>query len=195
LRSLVCSIFFFLLISCTSTTEVVEYEIYSNDAIENIDTKLVFNIYQTKEHIELEVQSFPEEDRYIESYVLVFDMKFREDYESEFNGVCLGPSWENFGSGEFSIELKKENYFKNKIKGLIFSDKDDRCKSYFYYLRFLTINLYDGEQILIGVATDYAEKYPDAPEVWLKDKKNGTKIIGESNIEKYSLNFMLKESS
>jgi len=194
LRSQVFTISFFLFISCTSSTEVIEYEIYSNDAIENVNTKLVFNIYETKEHIELEVQSFPEEDSHIESYFLVFDMKFRENYESEFNGVCLGPSWENFGSGEFSIELKKEKYYKNKIKGLIFTDEDDRCKSYFYYLRFLTINLYDGEQVLIGVATDYAENFPDAPEVWLKDKKNGTIIIGESNIEKYSLNFTLKEN-
>ena len=194
MRSLVFTISFFLFISCTSSTEVIEYEIYSNDAIENVNTKLVFNIYETKDHIELEVQSFPEEGSHIESYFLVFDMKFREDYESEFNGVCLGPSWENFGSGEFSIELKKENYYKNKIKGIIFTDEDDRCKSYFYYLRFLIINLYDGEQVLIGVATDYAENFPDAPEVWLKDKKNGTKIIGESNIEKYSLNFTLKEN-
>jgi len=194
LRSLVFTISFFLFISCTSSTEVIEYEIYSNDAIENVNTKLVFNIYEKKDHIELEVQSFPVEGSHIESYFLVFDMKFREDYESEFNGVCLGPSWENFGSGEFSIELKKENYYKNKIKGIIFTDEDDRCKSYFYYLRFLIINLYDGEQVLIGVATDYAENFPDAPEVWLKDKKNGTKIIGESNIEKYSLNFTLKEN-
>jgi len=194
LRSLVFTISFFLFISCTSSTEVIEYEIYSNDAIENVNTKLVFNIYEKKDHIELEVQSFPVEGSHIESYFLVFDMKFREDYESEFNGVCLGPSWENFGSGEFSIELEKENYYKNKIKGIIFTDEDDRCKSYFYYLRFLIINLYDGEQVLIGVATDYAENFPDAPEVWLKDKKNGTKIIGESNIEKYSLNFTLKEN-
>ena len=120
-------------------------------------------------------------------------MKFREDYQSEFNGVCLGPSWENYGSGEFSLQLKKENNFKSEIEGLFNDNDDDRCTNYFYYLRFLTINLRNKEQILIGVATDYAKDYPDAPFIWLVNKNNQLEEIGTTNIEKYSLNFELSK--
>ena len=45
---------------------------------------------------------------------MVFDMKFREDYVSDSN-ICIGPLWEEFGSGEFSIQLLKADDFKNKI--------------------------------------------------------------------------------
>ncbi len=163
MRSLGLFLSFIIFISCSLTTDVIEYEIYSNDQIENIETKLVFNIYENKDTIQLEVQSFPKNDKSIESYSLVFDMKFREDYESDFNGVCLGPSWEGFGPGELSLELKKENNYKDDIKGVVGSTEVDRCNNYFYYLRFLTINLTDNEQFLIGVVTDYAKDYPDAP--------------------------------
>jgi len=193
LRSLSLFLSFIVFISCSTTTEVIEYEIYSNDQIENIETKLVFNIYENKDTIQLEVQSFPKNDKSIESYSLVFDMKFREDYESDFNGVCLGPSWEGFGPGELSLELKKENNYKDDIKGVVGSTQDDRCNNYFYYLRFLTINLTDNEKILIGVATDYAKDYPDAPFIWSVNKNNQLEEIGTTNIEKYSLNFELSK--
>ena len=139
------------------------------------------------------MQIFPKSKKDIESYSLVFDMKFREDYESEFNGVCLGPSWEGYGPGELSLKLKNENNFKSEIKGIIDTNEDDRCKNYFYYLRFLTINLISGEQLLIGVATDYAKDYPDAPFIWLVNKNNQMEEIGTTNIEKYSLNFELSK--
>ena len=193
MRSLSLFLSFIVFISCSTTTEVIEYEIYSNDQIENIETKLVFNIYENKDTIQLEVQSFPKNDKSIESYSLVFDMKFREDYESDFNGVCLGPSWEGFGPGELSLELKKENNYKDDIKGVLESTQDDRCNNYFYYLRFLTINLTDNEKILIGVATDYAKDYPDAPFIWSVNKNNQLEEIGTTNIEKYSLNFELSK--
>ena len=193
MRSLSLFLSFIVFISCSATTEVIEYEIYSNDQIENIETKLVFNIYENKDTIQLEVQSFPKNDKSIESYSLVFDMKFREDYESDFNGVCLGPSWEGFGPGELSLELKKENNYKDDIKGVLESTQDDRCNNYFYYLRFLTINLTDNEKILIGVATDYAKDYPDAPFIWSVNKNNQLEEIGTTNIEKYSLNFELSK--
>ena len=38
----------------------------------------------------------------IDNIEMVFDMKFRDDYEDEFNGVCVGPKWDGFGPGEFS---------------------------------------------------------------------------------------------
>ena len=72
-------------------------------------------------------------------------------------------------------------------------NEDDRCKNYFYYLRFLTINLRNKDQILIGVATDYAKDYPDAPFIWLVNKNNQLEEIGTTNIEKYSLNFELSK--
>jgi len=193
LRSLGLFLNFIIFISCSLTTDVIEYEIYSNNQIENIETKLVFNIYENKDTIQLEVQSFPKNDKSIESYSLVFDMKFREDYESDFNGVCLGPSWESFGPGELSLELKKDNNYKENIKGVVDSTQDDRCNNYFYYLRFLTINLTDNEKILIGVATDYAKDYPDAPFIWSVNKNNQLEEIGTTNIEKYSLNFELSK--
>ena len=90
-------------------------------------------------------------------------------------------------------ELKNENNFKSKIKGFLDSGEDDRCKNYFYYLRFLTINLISEEQILIGVATDYAKDYPDAPFVWSVNENNQLEEIGTTNIEKYSLNFELSK--
>jgi len=193
LRSRTIAILLLFLVSCSSTPEVVEYEIYSKDKVNHLDSKLLLNIDKNKNTVNLDVQIFPKNKEDIESYSLVFDMKFREDYQSEFNGVCLGPSWENYGSGEFSLQLKKENNFKSQIKGIFNDNDDDRCTNYFYYLRFLTINLRDGEQLLIGVATDYAKEYPDAPFVWLVNKNNQLDEIGTTNIEKYSLNFELSK--
>ena len=193
MRSLNYILFLAVFICCSSNTQVIEYEIYSEDKVEYVDSKLLFNINQGKDTVDLEVQIFPKNKQDIESYSLLFDMKFREDYESEFNGVCLGPSWENYGPGEFSLELKNGNNFKSDIKGLLDSNEDDRCRNYFYYLRFLTINLMSKEQILIGVATDYAKEYPDAPFVWLVNKNNQLEEIGTTNIEKYSLNFELSK--
>ena len=193
MRSRSFIIFLFLFICCSANTQVFEYEIYSKDKVEHIDSKILFNINKGTNLVNLEVQIFPKKKKDINSYSLVFDMKFREDYESEFNGVCLGPSWENYGPGEFSLELKNENNFKSEINGTLNVNDDDRCKNYFYYLRFLRINLNNGEQILLGVATDYAKDYPDAPFIWLINKNNVIDKIGDTNIEKYSLNFELSK--
>ena len=193
MRSRIIVTFLFLLSSCSSATEVVEYEIYSKDKVDYLASKVLFNIKKSRNTVNLDVQIFPKNKEDIESYSLVFDMKFREDYQSEFNGVCLGPSWENYGSGEFSLQLKKENNFKSEIEGLFNDNDDDRCTNYFYYLRFLTINLRDGGQLLVGVATDYAKEYPDAPFLWVVNKNNQLDEIGTTNIEKYSLNFELSK--
>ncbi len=193
MRSRIIVTLLFLLSSCSSATEVVEYEIYSKDKVDYLASKVLFNIKKSRNTVNLDVQIFPKNKEDIESYSLVFDMKFREDYQSEFNGVCLGPSWENYGSGEFSLQLKKENNFKSEIEGLFNDNDDDRCTNYFYYLRFLTINLRDGGQLLVGVATDYAKEYPDAPFLWVVNKNNQLDEIGTTNIEKYSLNFELSK--
>ena len=97
------------------------------------------------------------------------------------------------GGAYIKTYLKNENNFKSEIKGFLDLNEDDRCKNYFYYLRFLTINLRNKEQILIGVATDYAKDYPDAPFIWLVNKNNQLEEIGTTNIEKYSLNFELSK--
>ena len=183
---------FFLLISCSHLT-VYSYTIESKD-ISNIETQIVINIeYLSKDKVKITVQSFPISDEEIENFNLVFDMKFREDYESDFTGVCVGPNWEKFGPGEFSLVLEKEDNFKNTIIGEINLSDDDGCENYYYYLRFLYIQTVSGDIYLVGVATDYAGEYPDAPNVWKQNELNEIEVIGNSNIEKYSLNFELSK--
>ena len=183
---------FLLLIFCSNLT-TYSYTIESEDLI-NIESQLSINIeYLSKDKVKITVQSFPISDEEIEKFNLVFDMKFREDYEDDFTGVCIGPNWEKFGPGEFSLVLEKKNNFKNTIIGEINTSEDDRCDSYFYYLRFFDIQTIDGDIYLVGVATDYAGEYPDAPYVWKQNKLNQIEEIGNSNIEKYSLNFELRK--
>ena len=183
---------FLLLIFCSNLTNY-SYTIESDDT-NTIESQLSINIeYLSKDKVKVTVQSFPISDEEIEKFNLVFDMKFREDYEDDFTGVCIGPNWEKFGPGEFSLVLEKKNNFKNTIIGEINTIEDDRCDSYFYYLRFFDIQNIDGDIYLIGVATDYAGEYPDAPYVWKQNKLNQIEEIGTSNIEKYSLNFELRK--
>ena len=181
---------FSLLIFCSNLT-TYSYTIDSDDN-NIIESQLSINVeYLSKDKVKVTVQSFPVSDTNIESYNLVFDMKFREDYEGDFTGVCIGPSWEKFGPGEFSLELEKKNNFKKIIIGEINLSEDDRCDSYFYYLRFLDIQTIDGDIYLVGVATDYAGEYPNAPYIWKQNKLNQIEVVGTSNIEKYSINFEL----
>ena len=183
---------FSLLIFCSNLT-TYSYTIDSDDN-NIIESQLSINIeYLSKDKVKVTVQSFPVSDKEIEKFNLVFDMKFREDYEDDFTGVCIGPNWEKFGPGEFSLVLEKRNNFKNTINGEINTREDDRCESYFYYLRFFDIQTIDGDKFLVGVATDYAREYPDAPYVWKQNKLNQIEEIGNSNIEKYSLNFELRK--
>ena len=183
---------FSLLIFCSNLTNY-SYTIKSDDT-NYIESQLSINIeYLTKDKVKVTVQYFPTSDKEIEKINLVFDMKFREDYKSDFTGVCIGPSWETFGPGEFSLVLEKKNNFKNTIIGEINTKEDDRCESYFYYLRFFDIQTINGDKYLVGVATDYAGDYPDAPYIWKQNKLNEIEVIGNSNIEKYSLNFELSK--
>jgi len=160
----------------------------------NIESILIFNVRESlfNNSITIDIQSFPKYSNKIKSYEMVFDMKFREDYVSDSN-ICIGPLWEEFGSGEFSIQLLKAYDFKNKITGIYDQASQDECKNYFYYLRNLVINLDNGDQIFIGVATDYAEEYPDAPYYWVLEKNNIIDKNGSTNIEKYSLYFELSK--
>ena len=183
-------VLFLFLISCSNIT-TYSYEIKSEDN-GKIDTQLVISIeYLSNREVKLSVQSFPISDKAIESYYLVFDMQFREDYENDTTGICVGPSWEKFGPGEFTLVLEKENNFKNTIFGETNLNEDDRCGSYFYYLRFFDIQTTNGDIYLVGVATDYVGEYPDAPYIWVQNKLNQIEEIGTSNIEKYSINFEL----
>ena len=183
-------VLFLFLISCSNIT-TYSYEIKSEDN-DKIDTQLVISIeYLSNREVKLSVQSFPISDKAIESYYLVFDMQFREDYENDTTGICVGPSWEKFGPGEFTLVLEKENNFKNTIFGETNLNEDDRCGSYFYYLRFFDIQTTNGDIYLVGVATDYVGEYPDAPYIWVQNELNQIEEIGTSNIEKYSINFEL----
>lgn len=189
--------FIFLLIIFCSSSNTVEYEIeisesfINSDVIKNVDSKLVYTIQESSDEVTLQVQSFPKNPEGIESYSLVFDLKFRENYETDVDSLCIGPAWTGFGPGEFGLSLEKNENFKNSVSGVINKKNSDGCNNYYYYLRFLTVNLQNGEQILVGVATDYAKNYPDAPYVWLLNKNNQIEKLGSTKIEKYSLNFEL----
>jgi hypothetical protein len=184
---------FSFIIFC-STVSTYSYTIESDQNMDIINTNLSINterISNTK--YKVTIQSFPKKNEDILNYKLVFDMKFRDDYESDFAGVCIGPAWENYGPGEFTLNLNVSNNFKNFI---IAEDKlvdDDGCQNYFYYLRYLEITTQQQNKYLVGVATDYAEEYPDAPYVWKQNNFNVIEEIGNSNIEKYSINFELSK--
>ena len=184
---------FSFIIFC-STVSTYSYTIESDQNMDIINTNLSINterISNTK--YKVTIQSFPQKNEDILNYKLVFDMKFRDDYESDFAGVCIGPTWENYGPGEFTLNLNVSNNFKNFI---IAEDKlvdDDGCQNYFYYLRYLEITTEQQNKYLVGVATDYAEEYPNAPYVWKQNNFNVIEEIGNSNIEKYSINFELSK--
>ena len=184
---------FFLLCSCSST-QTTTYNIELNNTDSRIDSRLVINVeYLKPDIVKVTSQIFPKNSAEIESYKLVYDMKFRENYNDEFNGVCIGPKWKEFGPGEFTHILSSNNNFKKEISGTLTPNEGDRCKNYYYYLRFFEITMVSNETYLIGVATDYAEEYPDAPNVWLRNKKGEIEKIGTTNINKYSLNFELSK--
>ena len=60
-------------------------------------------------------------------------------------------------------------------------------------MKFLKELCHIVHQIFIGVATDYAEEYPDAPYYWVLEKNNIIDKNGSTNIEKYSLYFELSK--
>ena len=182
-----------LIISCT-TTETYNYSIESESDLKLIDSRFTFNIYKTNsEIIEIEFQAFPKNADMIESIEMVFDMKFRDDYESEFNGVCVGPNWDGYGAGEFIIFLEQTSNFKSSIKGEVINEIDDRCDNYFFYARYLNINMTNGETFYVGVVTDYGGVYPDALNIWKVDNNKEIELIFTSNIERYSINFELSK--
>tara|TARA_Y100000768_G_scaffold246538_1_gene187036 strand:- start:563 stop:1138 length:576 start_codon:yes stop_codon:yes gene_type:complete len=183
---------FLLFFTCSNITNY--YYTIESDSVKNIETQLLFSIdYLSTDKVKVTVQSFPVSKDEIESFHLVFDMKFREDYQNDFTGICIGPSWEKYGPGEFSIILEKKYNYKSSIVGEINLKEDDRCENYFYYLRSFDIQTIKGEIYFIGVATDYTKDYPDAPYIWKQNKLNQIEEIGNSNIEKYSLNFELSK--
>ena len=187
-------LYVFLLIFITSCTSIVSnsYEIESVEGSDLLTTSISIDVKKNiNGNVSISIQAFPKKADSIRNYNLVFDLKFREDYEEDFLGVCIGPSWENFGPGEFTINLNNNNNFKNSIVGKFLEDNDDGCDIYHYYLRFFEVETLDQTLFLIGVATDYAKEYPDAPYIWKQNKNNDLEIIGTSNIEKYSINFEL----
>ena len=186
----------FLLIFITSCTSIVSnsYEIESVEGSDLITTSISIDVKKNiNGNVSISIQAFPKKADSIRNYNLVFDLKFREDYEEDFPGVCIGPSWENFGPGEFTINLNNNNNFKNSIAGKFLEENADGCDTYHYYVRYFELETIDGVSYLIGVATDYAKEYPDAPYIWKQNKNNDLEIVGTSNIEKYSLNFELSK--
>ena len=188
------SIFLLIFITFCTSIDSNLYQIESVDGTDLITTRISIDVEKNRNgNVSISIQAFPKKADYIKNYNLVFDLKFREDYEGDFLGVCIGPSWEDFGPGEFKINLNNNNNFKNSITGKFLEDNDDGCDIYHYYVRFFEMETIDGVVYLMGVATDYAEEYPDAPYIWRQNINNDLEIIGTSNIEKYSLNFELSK--
>ncbi len=188
---------FIFLFSYCSVIQTYEYEIQLENENKKNDGILVINKIENSffnDSIQIDFQFFPKHQTQTESYILTFDMKFREDYETDFDGVCIGPTWNNDKPGELKIVLDEEYNFKSKIVGKFETNSQmDRCTTYFYYLRYFEANLESNQKILFGVATDYAEIYPDAPNYWIVNKNNEIEKIGTSNIDKYSLYFELSK--
>ena len=188
------SLLLFTLFLFCSTVATNSYTIESENNVDIINTNLSIKTEKlSNKKVKVTVQSIPKKHTGVQNYKLVFDMKFRDDYVSGSTGVCIGPSWENFGPGEFTLYLDESNDFKNFIIGEYKFTNDDGCQNYFYYLRYFEITTDDTEKYLIGVASDYAGQYPDAPQVWMLNKLNLIEEIGNSNIEKYSINFELSK--
>ncbi len=184
----------FIFITFCSNVESNLYEIESIEGSDSINTRISIDVEQSRNgDVSVSIQAFPKKEDEIKNYKLIFDMKFREDYGGDFLGVCVGPSWQDFGPGEFSINLNKKNNYKDSIVGKFLEDSDDGCDTYHYYARFFEVETTDQSVFLIGVATDYSKEYPDAPYIWKQNKNNDLEIIGTSNIEKYSLNFELSK--
>ena len=190
-------IVFIFIFSFCSLLQTYNYE-FNIEEIPNIyDGRISINITENSfysDTINLDIQLFPNSPDEVKYYVLTFDMKFREDYESDFDGVCIGPTWEKNKPGELKTILSKENNFKSRIDGKLQEESlRDGCNNYMYYLRYFEAVLANDKKILYGVATDYAELYPDAPYYWLLNKNNEIEKIGTTNIKKYSLNFELSK--
>ena len=188
---------FIFVFSFCSLLQTYNYE-FNIEEIPNIyDGRISINITENSfysDTINLDIQLFPNSPDEVKYYVLTFDMKFREDYESDFDGVCIGPTWEKNKPGELKTILSKENNFKSRIDGKLQEESlRDGFNNYMYYLRYFEAVLANDKKILYGVATDYAELYPDAPYYWLLNKNNEIEKIGTTNIKKYSLNFELSK--
>ena len=110
----------FLLIFITSCTSIDSniYQIESVEGSDLITTRISIDIEKKiNGNVTISIQAFPKKADSIKNYNLVFDLKFREDYEEDFLGVCIGPSLENLGPGEFTINLNININFKNSIVG------------------------------------------------------------------------------
>ena len=190
-------IVFIFIFSFCSLLQTYNYEFNIVDEINIYDGKLSINTTESSfftDSINLNIQMFPNSPDEINYYVLTFDMKFREDYESDFDGVCIGPTWNETKPGELTVILSKEDNFKSKVTANFYSNSlEDRCEKYIYYLRYFQANINSEQKIFFGVATDYAELYPDAPNYWLVNKNNEIEKIGTSNIKKYSIYFELSK--
>ena len=72
-----------------NSPEIYNYEIESDQDSEIIESKLQINTYINDEKVEVNFQLFPKNIEKIQSYELLFDMKFRENYDSEFMEFAL----------------------------------------------------------------------------------------------------------
>ena len=83
-------LYVFLLIFITSCTSIDSnlYQIEPVDGTDLITTRISIDVEKNRNgNVSISIQAFPKKADYIKNYNLVFDMKFREDYEGDFLGV------------------------------------------------------------------------------------------------------------
>ena len=123
-----------LVFSFCSVLETYNYEINVDDDNINHNGKLIIDIIDSQlfdDSLELNFQFYPNSQTLSDFYVLTFDMKFREDYESDFDGVCIGPTWNEGKPGELTVILNKVDNFKSKVIANFDSNSlEDRCEKY-----------------------------------------------------------------
>ena len=115
------NLFRYLIISLTlalcNTPEIYNYEIESDQDSEIIESKLQINTYIDDEKVEVNFQLFPKNIEKIQSYELLFDMKFRENYNSEFSKISNIN--ENIKKKIIKLHKLITNIKKNKKKIII----------------------------------------------------------------------------
>ena len=84
----------FLLIFITSCTNVEShlFEIESMEGSDLISTRISIDVEQNRNgNVTVSIQAFPKKVDEIKNYKLIFDMKFREDYEGDFQEFVSAP--------------------------------------------------------------------------------------------------------
>ena len=122
-------IFFVLAFFSCSTQYAEAYSIETTAIdypyIENVE----FIISEDDESFSLVVNVFTQDNqKQLDKIFITFDMKFKESYESDKTGVCIGPVWDEAGAGDLSIFLFTQD--EGLFTGTIDAAKSKVCLLY-----------------------------------------------------------------